>query len=113
MEKINLDDKKFIAIENNKGLSSNETVFHYRQKDEVITGTYKGGAIIEGSIVGKQTDKYSIELLFQCLTDSGELKTGQSQGKISIGKDRKLAIKFDWSWLNGDKTGGKSEYIEI
>lgn len=46
MEKINLNDKRFIAIENSKGLSSNETVFHYKQTDKVITGNYKGGAIV-------------------------------------------------------------------
>ena len=113
MEKINLNDKKFITTENNKGLSSSETVFHYKQTDMIITGSYKGGAIVEGSIVGKQTDKDSIELLFQCLTDTGELKAGQSQGKISIDKYGKLGLKFEWSWLNGDKSGGQSEYIEI
>ncbi|MBL6447055.1 hypothetical protein JMN32_12100 [Fulvivirga sp. 29W222] len=68
MKKINLHDKRFIAIENNKGLSSNETIFHYKQSGEVITGTYKGGAIVEGSIVGKQTGVDRIELLFQCRT---------------------------------------------
>lgn len=113
MDKINLDDRKFIAIENNKGLLSNETVFHYKQANEIITGTYKGGAIIEGSIVGKQTSNDTIELLFQCLTDKGELKTGQSQGKISVDQNGKLGLKFDWSWLNGDLSGGKSEYIEV
>ncbi len=110
---MNLDNKKFVTIENKNGLSSNETIFHYFQNGNTITGEYKGGAILEGFIVGKQTDTSQIELLFQCLTEDGELKVGKSKGIISKKKNGKLELKFDWNWLNGDLSGGKSEYIEI
>ena len=110
---MNLDNKKFISIENKNGLSSNETIFHYFQSGTVITGNYKGGAIKEGFIVGKQIEKSKIELLFQCLTKEGELKVGESKGIISENQNGKLELKFDWNWLNGDLSGGKSEYIEI
>ncbi len=110
---MNLDNRKFIPIENKKGLSSNETIFHYFQNGTVITGQYKGGAIQEGFIVGKQIENNRIELLFQCLTKDGELKVGESKGIVSVNKDSKLELQFDWNWLNGDLSGGKSEYIEI
>ena len=110
---MNLDDKKFITTGNKSGLSSDETVFHYFQKGKVITGTYKGGAIQEGFIVGKQTSENSIELLFQCLTTEGELKAGESKGTVSENPKGKLELQFDWNWLNGDLSGGKSEYVEI
>lgn len=110
---MNLNNKKFITIENKSGLSSNETIFHYYQDGNTITGKYKGGAILEGFIVGKQTDISKIELLFQCLTDDGELKVGESKGAISKNHSGKLELKFDWNWINGDLSGGKSEYIEI
>ena len=113
MSQLNLNDKRFITVENSEGLSSCETIFHYKQHGEVITGTYKGGAIVEGLLIGKQTGNDSIELLYQCLTDKGELKAGQSKGKISLSKNGKLELKFDWNWLNGDISGGKSEYLEI
>ncbi len=109
---MNLNNKKFILLENKSGLSSVETVFKYYQNGTVITGTYKGGAILEGFIVGKQTEASKIELLFQCLTEAGELKVGESKGVISENKDGKLGLKFDWKWLNGDLSGGISEYIE-
>lgn len=110
---MNLDNRKFIPIENKKGLSSTETIFHYFQNGTVITGQYKGGAIQEGFIVGKQIENNRIELLFQCLTKDGELKVGESKGIISVNKNGKLGLQFDWNWLNGDLSGGKSEYIEI
>jgi hypothetical protein len=110
---MNLDNKKFITVENKSGLSSNETVFEYFQNGKVITGKYKGGAIQEGFIVGKQTEEFKIELLFQCLTNEGDLKVGESKGIISEHENGKLKLNFDWNWLNGDLSGGKSEYIEI
>lgn len=109
---MNLNNKKFIAIENNSGLSSKETVFHYFQNGTIITGKYKGGAIEEGFIVGKQTEASKIELLFQCLTKEGELKVGESKGIISENLNGKLELKFEWTWLNGDLSGGTSHYIE-
>ena len=110
---MTLDNKKFITRENKDGLSSSETIFHYFQSGTVITGKYKGGAIQEGFIVGKQIEESKIELLFQCLTKEGDLKVGESKGIISENQNGKLELKFDWNWLNGDLSGGKSEYIEM
>lgn len=110
---MDLNNKKFVPLENKNGLSSNETIFHYFQNGTVITGQYKGGAIQEGYIVGKQIDENKIKLLFQCLTKEGELKAGESKGIVIENKDGKLELKFDWNWLNSDLSGGKSEYIEI
>lgn len=110
---LNLHNKKFVTINNHEGLSSDETIFHYYEENDIITGQYKGGAILEGFVVGKRTGDHKIELLFQCITDEGELRTGESKGIISLHQDNKLGLKFDWKWLNGDLTGGKSEYIEL
>ncbi|HAA15613.1 MAG TPA: hypothetical protein DCE41_29450 [Cytophagales bacterium] len=110
---MDLNDRRFVTIENNSGLSSDETVFHYFQNGDIITGRYQGGAILEGNLVGKQVDGSKIQLLFQCLTQDRELKVGESTGTISRNPAGKLQLKFDWRWLNGDLSGGKSEYIEI
>ncbi len=110
---MNLNDKKFATTENKSGLSSEETIFHYFQNGTTITGEYKGGAVREGFIIGKQTGDSKIELLYQCLTTEGELKAGESKGTISETPSGKLKLEFDWNWLNGDLSGGKSEYMEI
>jgi len=92
---------------------NNKTVFHYFQNDNIITAKYKGGAILEGYILGKLTNVSKIELLYHCITKKGELKAGQSFGNISKDSNGKLKLKMDWNWLNGDLSGGISEYIEI
>lgn len=112
MEKYNLNNKRFVTAENNSGLSSHETVFDYRQQGDLITGTYQGGLIQTGQIIGKQLGPSSIKLLYHCLTKDGALMAGESTGILSMNGD-KVQINFDWQWLNGDQSGGKSEYIEI
>lgn len=107
---LNLNNKRFITVDNKEGLSSNETVFQYYQNGNTITGSYKGGAIVEGLL---QIRDNKIQLLYQCLTDEGELKAGQSTGLILKNEEGKLELKFEWNWLNGALTGGQSEYIEI
>ena len=61
---MNLNGKKFVTIENRSGLSSHETIFHYSQQGKTITGKYSGGSILEGFIIGKQTNDSEIELLY-------------------------------------------------
>ncbi len=110
---MNLNNKRFVTIANQNGLSSDETIFHYFQEGKTITGQYAGGAILKGFIVGKQTGDSTIELLFQCLTTEGELKVGSSKGVVLATEQGKLNLEFDWQWLNGDLSGGKSAYVEI
>jgi len=110
---MNLNNKKFRTFENKEGLSSNETIFHYFQEGNFITAQYQGGAIEKGFILGKQIADNEIELLYQCLTKEGELLAGESKGRISLNEDQKLEIHFDWRWLNGNQSGGKSHYIEM
>lgn len=108
-----LHHKKFITTENKNGLSSSETIFAYFQKGNTITGTYQGGEIKEGFVVGKQVSDTEIELLFQCITSTGDLKAGTSQGIISTDSEGKLLLNFTWQWLNGDQSSGTSSYIEL
>ena len=113
MNTIKFNNKKFITTGNESGLSTNETVFHYFQKGNLITGKYSGGAIVDGQIVGKLLENNKLELLFQCLTYTSELKSGQSWGILSKTENGKIELSFDWNWLNGDKSGCKSYYKEF
>jgi len=110
---MNLNNKKFVTLENKSGLSSGQTVFYYNESNSVITGTYSGGSIIKGNLIGKRTGADTIELLYQCLTDSGELLAGESTGVLRVNSDKLLEIHFEWNWINGPGTGGTSAYIEI
>lgn len=110
--KYNLNNKQFVTTGNEHGLSSSDTVFHYSQSGEIITGEYRGGEIVEGRFVGRFSAPDRIELLFQCVTKTSELLAGMSSGQISTGANGKLSLTFDWQWLHGDTGGGISSYIE-
>ena len=110
---MNLNNKKFVVTSNESGLSSDETIFSYYEEEDVISGTYEGGEILEGTVVGRKISESELELRFQCLTVSGELKCGQSKGQISKDEQGRLRLHFDWEWLNGDCSSGQSAYVEL
>lgn len=110
---FNLNNKRFVPSQNSHGLSNTETVFHYFQSGEVITGHYRGGEIIEGNFVGKLISANQMELRFQCLTRSLELRSGKSRGLISAFPNNKLALAFEWAWLDQPGEGGTSNYVEL
>ncbi len=113
MENFDLNNKRFVTAQNNQGLSSSETTFHYLQQGEIITATYQGGSIRKGFVLGKKTGMNQIELLYNCVTIEGKLLAGESNGTVSKHADGRLQMNLDWKWLNGDQSGGKSEYIEV
>jgi hypothetical protein len=105
---VNLNNKRFVPSQNDHGLSTSETVFHYCQSGKTIHGWYRGGEILEGNFVGKFIDTHQIELRFQCLTNSLELLSGKSIGFVSLLENGKLTLAFDWSWLDRPDEGGTS-----
>lgn len=112
MPELSINNKQFFTTGNESGLATDATIFCYFEEDAIVTGTYNGGEITLGQVVGKRLPKNRLELVFQCLTKEGELKSGQSEGYVSINEAGKLTLSFDWNWLTGDKSGGKSFYIE-
>ncbi|MGM4919682.1 hypothetical protein [Tardiphaga sp. 813_E8_N1_3] len=108
-----LDGRSFVTTDNAHGLSTAATTFQYASDGATVTGSYHGGHISVGQIVGKSTSPDTIELLFQCLTTDGQLLSGQSSGRVARNHDGLLTIDFDWSWLTGDRSGGTSHYIQV
>jgi hypothetical protein len=111
---FNLNNKRFVPSQNDHGLSTSDTVFHYFQSGETITGQYRGGEIVEGNFVGKFIASNQIELRFQCLTKSLELLSGKSTGLVSALANGKLTlVAFEWAWLDHPNEGGISNYVEL
>jgi len=111
--RVDIHDKRFTAVENRHGVSGADTVFHYRTEGSLITGTYAGGRILAGHLVGRVTSADTIALLFQCVTTDGELMAGQSTGRVGRDDGGRATLEFDWSWLTGDRSGGTSRYVEL
>lgn len=113
MSKFNLDNKKFGLIQNSKsGQVNSETVFEYKQQDNLVTADYYGGTIKYGKIIAVLKD-HELSMLYQCLTTENELKAGKAMAKISLTDTGKMKLSLNWEWLTNGNEKGISEYIEI
>jgi hypothetical protein len=108
----NLDNRRFVAEDNEHGLSGAETIFHYHQNGDMVSGHYRGGDIAEGNFIGHYTAPDRIAVRFQCLTGDGKLLSGHSDGIIAGNANDRLTLSFDWHWL-GEDGGGHSRYREL
>jgi hypothetical protein len=113
MLRVSIHDKRFVTTDNPHGVSGSDTVFHYWVDGSAITGTYSGGRIRTGHLVGQVMSAETIEMLFQCLTTDGELLAGQSRGEVTEDAAGRARLEFEWSWLTGDRSGGRSRYVEL
>ena len=113
MLRARLHDRRFAAVDNEHGVSGADTVFHYRVDGAVITGTYRGGRVRAGHLVGRATGPDTLELLYHCVTTGGELLAGESRGRVTAGADGRTVLDFEWSWLAGEQGGGRSRYVEL
>lgn len=108
-----LHGKRFVATENAGGISNSQTIFEYSVAGDAITGTYRGGSILTGNIVGRALSDRTIALLFQCIADDMRILAGESVGTIGIDEAGLTTLEFEWAWLSGDRSRRRSSYVEI
>jgi hypothetical protein len=112
MLRYDLNDKRFVTTANEHGVSGADTIFHYFSDGLLITGSYKGGRILEGQLIGKATSENTIEMRYQCVTIDGELLSGACTGEVSSNDRALIELHLDWWWLTGRGGGGESSYME-
>lgn len=108
-----LHDRRFVADGNPHGVSGADTVFHYLVEDGIVRGTYRGGRVREGHLVGRVTGQDAVELLYHCVTADGELLAGWSRGRVGTDAEGGTTLAFTWGWLAGAEGGGESRYVEL
>ena len=112
MSEFNFNNKTFSLVGNSEnGSATSKTIFKYKQVDNLVTADYHGGGIKYGKIISI-LENNSLHMLYQCLTDEGELRAGQAIARISLDEKNKIRLKLDWEWLGESKEKGTSEYIE-
>lgn len=112
MQEFNFNNKTFSLIENSEnGKVNSETVFKYKQKDNLVTADYSGGTIKYGKIIAHLSNN-TLNMLYQCITTENELKAGKAIAKISLTTTNKMKLTLNWEWLDNKNESGVSEYIE-
>ncbi|AUP78742.1 hypothetical protein [Flavivirga eckloniae] len=112
MAEFNFNNKTFSLIENSEnGKVNSETIFKYKQQNNLVTAEYYGGSIKYGSIIANLKNN-ELDMLYQCITTENELKAGKAIAKISLTNSNKIKLKLNWEWLGKGNESGVSEYIE-
>jgi hypothetical protein len=111
---MNYNNKKFKAVSNSdNGETSEDTLFEYKQKNNILTSTYCGGQIKEGHLIGLVDDDGGIEMCYHQANLRGELMTGTCFSKPEIMDNGKIRLHETWKWTSGDKSKGNSILEEI
>ncbi|MES2646734.1 MAG: hypothetical protein V4717_07675 [Bacteroidota bacterium] len=93
------------------GEVSEETLFEYFQKDNIVWGTYSGGTIQRGVLIGRMAKNGDCQINYLQLNNGNEINTGVSQSATEFLNDGRIILYEDWEWT-GNKTGGGRSVIE-
>ena len=111
---MNYNDKKFRPNSNTEnGETSSETIFHYKQIENVLTSKYSGGKIKYGHLIGLVDKNGNIEMRYHQVNNKDELMTGICKSKPEILENGKIRLHESWEWTSGDKSKGQSIIEEI
>ena len=106
---INYNNKIFRPIINSEnGETSGDTLFYYKQVNNVLTSEYSGGKIKQGHLIGLVDEDGNIEMRYHQVNDKGELMTGICFSKPERLPNGKIRLYENWEWTSGDKSKGKS-----
>jgi hypothetical protein len=110
---LDYDGRVFVVRSNSdNGEVGDGTVFRYRQVGDRLTGTYAGGAVEEGHLVGTVHADGSLSFLYQHRTTAGELRAGRCTSVPDCDAEGRLVLRERWQWFTGDRSQGASELVE-
>lgn len=111
---MNYNNKRFKPVSNPKNSeTSEETIFEYKQKDNILTSTYSGGKILKGHLIGIVSKDGKIEMRYHQVNLKEELMTGICSSKPEIMENGKIRLHESWEWTSGDTSKGDSILEEI
>ena len=111
---MNYNNKKFRVFENTEnGETTTETIFEYKQNENILTSEYSGGHIVRGHLIGLVDDNGKIEMSYHQINTKGELMTGICSSEPELTGNGKIKLYENWEWTSGDKSSGKSVLIEM
>lgn len=114
MRDINYNDRYFVAKSNSmNGEVGADTLFHYRQRGQVVWATYEGGQVRFGTLIAKVNDEACLDMRYQHINRDGELMTGRCFSAPEVMPDGRLRLHERWQWTSGDESSGESIIEEV
>lgn len=98
-------------INSANGQVDEATLFEYFQDGDFVWGTYSGGVIERGVLVGKMNAKRNIHFHYMQIDKDGQMGQGHSKSSTEFLKNGRIALYEDWQW-SGNRTGSGTAIIE-
>lgn len=112
--KINYNNRRFRPISNTEnGETSSETIFNYKQKNNILTADYSGGQIVTGHLIGLVDEDGNIDMRYHQVNSKGEIMTGKCRSTPKILDNGKIQLLESWEWTSGDLSKGDSVIEEV
>ncbi|TVR89970.1 MAG: n-acetylglutamate synthase [Spirochaetaceae bacterium] len=108
-------DGKFFRGRSNSpsGEVGSTTVFEYHQTGSRLWGSYSGGEVVEGHLLGTVADDGSLYFCYHHLNEAGRMMAGHCNSTPTRAADGQLVLQENWQWFTGDASTGYSEVEEI
>ena len=90
-----------------------DTIFRYRQKEDLLTADYSGGDILYGHLIGRVDERGQINMRYHHMTVDGILMTGKCRSRPEVLENGKIRLHERWQWTCGDRSKGTSILEEI
>jgi hypothetical protein len=111
---INYNGRKFVSIENTEnGEVSSQTVFEYKQQGKIISATYGGGEIIQGTLIGLLREDGCLEFRYNHVNSKDEIRGGKCVSTPNILPDGRIRLYEKWKWLDTENAEGSSIIEEV
>lgn len=111
---MDYNNLKFRLISNSEnGEVSDEMIFHYKQKGNVLNCEYDGENIIKGQLLGLVNEEGNIRMNYHQVNKNGELMSGVCQSKPETLPNGKIRLHEAWQWTSGDQSKGNSILEEV
>ncbi|MBC2171204.1 n-acetylglutamate synthase [Listeria booriae] len=111
---VNYHGKKFKVVENSdNGEVSENTIFHYFQDDDIISGTYSGGEIENGTLIGVVNPDGSLDFRYNHVSIHKRVRSGMCHSVPEFLPNGKLRMHEEWQWNGLERDSGNSIVEEI
>ncbi len=102
-EEFSVEDRFFSVYENSEsGEVSDQTIFSYHQKGNVIWAEYSGGSIVKGFLLGTMDEDHNLHFTYEHINTDGEKKSGACDSTPRY-ENGKLRFYESWKWMNGEE----------
>src|SRR5688572_13935052 len=100
MKTMNLTGTVFRAVSNSKhGSINTETEMRFTSDDGIVIGSYAGGSVITGHVIGKHVGDSEIEMLYHSASADGAIQAGSAHGRFVLDGEGRMYMYLDWQWL--------------